>query len=183
MERVDIHKKYKPNGYYSDCSRFMLASVKFPDELISWENLLHVGFVGCFLIDETEGQERFIKNSILTIYNPSISFYNENWVNLLELLKTRPNFVKYIDYNNLIFGTWHSIDPKFGKNLRFFYRKGFFSEFPASYLPHIKNSKEALICKKDKEYQKIMENKLGLSEGEMDNMELASIPEDYTFKM
>jgi hypothetical protein len=181
--RVDLHKLLKPEGKYSSCTKFMLYSAKLPASIISYDTLKRLGFIDVFLYDETEGNQSYYKDCILLVFNPSVSFWEGDYGKLKDLMKSRPNFLKEIEYGYCVGGFWLKIGEEFGKNLRWYYKKGLYSQFPKRYIDSL-NDTEKRICSMDENYRVGLEKKLGVDEGGLEGIELASIPErkDYTFK-
>ena len=177
-ERIDIG--YLRKDGWSLASRFLMPSILLSPKVTDFNSLKRMGFVNIFLYDYTEGQQQYYKNSILLIFQPSYSFYNESWEEFYETMASYKNFVKFIDYKGMRYGFWYSISPTFGNNLRWLFKKGFYSEFPKNYLPYL-NETERKISLRDSHYQRGMEMKLGLEEGDLDGVELASLAdkEDY----
>lgn len=183
--RIDLFKKRKSNRY-SKATVYLLPSLLLPSTLIDYEEHLHqMGFENVYLLDKTDGKTLFHKSALLLIFNPSYSFFNEKWQFTEQLFKKRSNFIELIDYKegSLVFGIWMRTHPSFGNNLRWYFRKGFYSQFPRNYIEKIKEDSAKRICLKDPNYQRGMELKLGLSEGELDGIELDSLveKEEYTF--
>lgn len=181
---MNLHNKYKPNGKFSLASRFLLPSLKLHTRL-NWHTLEIMGFVGIFLYDETEGKTKYYKNSLLIIFQPSVSFKEEHWKMFENVIKNNyPSLLEYIQYDEFVYGFWMKIGEEFGKNLRYYFKLGRYSEFPANYANKYLNEYEKNVCKKDENLQKTIEEKLGLTEGQLNNCELESIEEktNYIFK-
>lgn len=179
IKRNDIHYLNK-NGYNS-CTGFLLPSILLNPKLTDWLSLKKFGFINCYLYDETSTKQKFYTNSLLIILNPSISFYKNDWGLFEQVLKNYPNFITTVDYDNFIIGVWFRIHPDF-KDVKTLFKRGQFSKFPEKLIAYLPD-KQKKICLKDKIYQKALENKLGLIEGHLDDMELCSKPEpdSYTF--
>lgn len=182
-ERVDLFEYYKKNGKFSSTTRFMLSSLNLPANVFGYALLHRMGMVNIFLYDKTQGFAEYYENSLLLIFNPSVSFYENNWQQFSKLVKSYPNFICENYYDYCIYGYWIRIDKNFGNELRYLLKQGKFSSFPKNYLQHLPEN-EQKICRKDLKYQRYLEDKLGLEEGELDDKELASIPdrEEYTFQ-
>lgn len=182
-ERVDLFQYYKVDGKHTIASKFLLPSLMLDPALTNWETLNKMGYLSIFLYDKTEGFTEYYPNSLLMIYNPSISFYEENWDNFSTLMKTYKNFICENYYDKYVYGFWFKINPNFGNNLRLLFKQGKYSEFSKNYLVYLAELQQK-ICKKDKNYQKALEIKLGLEEGDLNNCELESIAdrESYIFK-
>lgn len=178
--RIDIHNKYKK---WSPASRFLLPSILLSPKLTNFETLVKMGFVTIILYDETKEKTKFHKDSIGLLFNPSYSFWENNWTEFVKTMQSYENLIEIVDYGNLIFLLWFKINPLFSQNLRYNFKQGKFSSFPKNYLQYLPEN-EQKICRKDLKYQKYLENKLGLEEGELNGKELASIPdrEEYTFQ-
>lgn len=182
-QRKDIHYLHK-NGY-SSCTFFLMPSILLSPNLTNWQTLHKLGFVNCYLYNETGIGEVYYPNSLLIILNPSYSFYQNDWLLFDETLRSYKNFITIIDFKKLIFGAWFKIDEvKFGKNLRYLYKKGHFSAFPLKYIQYL-NEKEKKICSMNIEYRNQFAESLGYEGSDFEGIELASKPEpeNYTFKM
>lgn len=181
---MNLHQKYKPNGKFSLTSRFLLPSLKL-DTRFDWNTLEVMGLVNVFLYDETEGKNKYYKNSLLLIFQPSVSFKTEHWDMFEKVIKTSyPTLVEYIVYEEYVYGFWMKIGEEFGENLRYSFKLGKYSQFSKNYVNNYLDKNCQKICNKDKEYQKKLEESLLLYEGMLDNCELASIEDkkNYIFK-
>lgn len=183
-KKGNLHEVLKKNGEYNSCTRMLLPSIMLPIPQFSLEGMKILGFINCYLIDKTEGMKNFHKDGILLLFCPSVSFFEERWEFFIQLVKGRSNFIELIEYNDYLFGIWMGVDKKYLPNLRWYYRKGFYSEFPKNLIPFLPE-KEAKIVKRDELYQRSIEISLGLEEGELNNVELKSIPEpeEYTINL
>tara|TARA_R110000868_G_scaffold179968_3_gene420449 strand:+ start:7189 stop:7737 length:549 start_codon:yes stop_codon:yes gene_type:complete len=182
MERVDLHSKYEK---YNSATRFLLASLKLHPKIIDYSTLKELGFISLFLYDKTGVDVEYFPNSLLMIFNPSVSFFEEKWDDFTGVVKEYPNFIKIIDYSGLIFGVWMKVkDENFGKNLRYNFKLGKYSEFPIPYIAYL-NEFEKKICMLDEKYRKTLEIKLGLDEDQLIDCELFDVPlkESYIFKL
>ena len=181
QSRIDIHSKYKK---YNSATDFLLPSLKLNPIMMDYEKKLKkLGFINLFLYDETEGKKEFYPDSLLLIFNPSVSFKEEHWNNFLEVMKAYP-VIEYIDYGYYIYGFWIKIHEDFKKNLRYYFKLGKFSQFPSKLHPFMREDVKK-ICKLDDGYRKNLEKKLGYNEGDFIGTELYDIPDksSYTFKL
>lgn len=183
QERVDLFEYYKKSGKFSYTSRFLLPSIDLNEKISDYELLRRMGMINIFLYDKTEGFAEYHPNSLLLIFNPSVSFYEEHWEDFSNLIKSYPNFICENYYDYCIYGYWMRIHNKFGDRLRYLVKLGKFSLFPKNYVTFL-HENEQKICNRDYNFQKRLEIRLGLKEGSLDDKELASIPdkEEYTFK-
>lgn len=182
-ERVDLFQYYRKNGKNCLSSLFLLPSLMLNPNITDYQSLQRMGFLMIALYDETEGFARYYKNSLMIVYNPSVSFKAEYWDKFSEIMKNYSNFICENYYDDYVYGYWFKINPAFGENLRLLFKQGKYSEFPKNYLQLLPDTQQR-ICKKDKNYQKGLELKLGLEDGELEGCELESIAdkESYTFK-
>lgn len=181
-ERIDLFEYYKKDGKHSLASLFLLPSLALNPKLTNWENLKKCGYLSIFLYDNTIGFAEYYPNSLLIIFNPSKSFKEEYWEEFSNVMKGYSNFICENYYDEHVYGYWMKINPYFGHDLRFYFKQGKYSMFPQKYIGHLAEN-EQKICRKDLKYQRYLENKLGLEEGELDDQELGSKPEkeEYTF--
>jgi hypothetical protein len=183
MEREDLHKIYNPEGKFNSASKFLLPSLKLHTRL-DWQNLKLMGFVGVFIYDYTENKVKYYKNSLLLIFNPSKTFKETHWNNFSKVIKSYPNLLEYIEYSTYVYGFWMKIggvSEDFGVNLRYLFKQGKFSEFPTVYVEKYLEGAEQKVCKKDENYQYGLEKNLLLEHGDLNGMELESIPDRETY--
>lgn len=178
-ERVSLHEYYPK---YSSCTYYLLPAIQLTHSLTQADTLKKLGFIGCFLIDKTEGNKEVYENGVLLIFNPSISFLENNWDKFFYAMSTYKNLVNVIRYDEYVYGFWFTIAPELG-NVKTLFKRGQFSKFPQKLIVDLQNEKRKKICLKDKNYQKDLEIKLGLDEGQLDDEELDEIPskDSYTF--
>ena len=175
-QRVDLHKILRPNGKYNSCTSFLLPSIGLKVPEFSLNGLQVLGFVNTYLHNYTKGYENYKKDCLLLLFNPSISFFEEKWQFFEELIKRKENFKEIIEFDYCIFGIWLGIENKHLPNLRWYYKKGFYSHFPKS-MHSILLDEYGKIVKVDEVYRRSVEKKLGLEEDSLIGVELASIPE------
>lgn len=177
-ERVSLHEYYPK---YSSCTYYLLPAIQLTHNLTQAETLKKLGFIGCFLIDKTEGNKEVEENGLLLIFNPSVSFLKYNWDKFFYAMSTYKNLINIIRYDEYVYGFWFRIHPDF-KDVKILFKRGQFSKFPKKLLEHL-TEKRVKICLKDKNYQKALEIKLGLDEGQLDDEELDEkpTPHSYTF--
>ena len=177
-ERVSLHEYYPK---YSSCTYYLLPAIQLTHSLTQADTLKKLGFIGCFLIDKTEGNREVYENGVLLIFNPSISFLENNWDKFIYAMSTYKNLSDIIRYDEYVYGFWFAIIPEFG-NVKTLFKKGQFSKFPQKLIVYL-HDKRKKICLKDKDYQKALEIRLGLNEGQLDDAELDEIPspDSYTF--
>lgn len=175
-ERINLHALKKEKGYNS-VSRFLLPSIMLNPSLTDFNALHYMGYLDAYLYDMTKGKRQYFPNSLLLCFNPSISFFNNGWEDFEKTMKDYPNFIEIIEYNDYIYGLWFKInEERFGKNLRYFYKRGFFSAFPKQYITFL-NDTEKKICTRDKTYQYGLEKRCGLEKGDLEGVELGTLPE------
>jgi len=182
-ERVDLFQYYRADGKFSSASLFLLPSVDLSPKITDFQSLKKIGFLNIYLYDETEGFIGHYPDSLLLIFNPSVSINEDYWESFETILKSYNNFICVNYYDYCIYGVWMKISDKFNKNLRFLFEIGKFSKFGNNYISFLGNF-EQNICKQDEEYRLKLEKRLGLKEGYLIGRELASIPDkpSYTFK-
>lgn len=180
-ERIDLFEYYRADGKYSSATLFLLPSVKLSTRLTDFQALKKVGFVGCFLYDESEEFELFYKNSLLLVFCPSVSFHNEYWEEFVNVMKNYPNFITLNDYGYLCYGIWMKM---YFPEVKTLFKLGKFSKFPKDFIKLL-DDREQKICKMDANYRYGLEKRLGLDEEDLVEAELESIPakESYTFKI
>lgn len=177
-ERVSLHEYYPK---YSSCTYLLLPAIQLTSSITTVEVLKKLGFIGCFLIDKTEGNKEVEDNGLLLVFNPSVSFLESDWELFLAVMASCKNLINVLKYDEYVWGFWFRIHPDF-KDVKTLFKRGQFSKFPEKLIAYLPD-KQKKICLKDKIYQKALENKLGLIEGHLDDMELCSKPEpdSYTF--
>lgn len=182
-ERIDVFDYYPPKRG-SLATLFLLGSVKLSPSLTSFTMLERMGFVNLFLYDETEGNIEYYEDGILLIFNPSVSFYTENWNIFVQTMEEYKNFISVVKYDYCLYGFWFKIHNEFSQgNLKYLFKKGEYSKFPKNYTEYLIGDCKKIV-KQEEEYRFKLEKKLGLEEGELIGKELASIAskESYTFK-
>lgn len=182
-ERVDLFEYYKKDGKHSLASLYLLPSLMLNPKITDWDNLKRFGYLNLFLYDKTEGFAKYYPNSLLIIMNPSKSFRYEHWEDFSNIMKSYNNFICENYYDDYVYGYWMKINAIFGQDLRILFKQGKYSEFPKNYLTFLSENQKK-VCNKDKTYQKNLEIRLGLKDGELDNCELDSKDsvENYTFR-
>lgn len=177
-ERVSLHEYYPK---YSSCTYFLLPAIQLTSSITTVEVLKKLGFIGCFLIDKTEGNKEVEENGLLLVFNPSISFLESDWELFLTVMANCKNLINVLKYDEYVYGFWFKIHADF-KDVKTLFKRGQFSLFPEKLIVYLPD-KQKKICLKDKNFQKILEKDLGLVEGHLDDMELCSIPDpgSYTF--
>lgn len=170
-ERVDLFQYYRKNGKHSLASLYLLPSLMLDPKLTNWETLNKMGYLSLFLYDKTEGFAEYYPNSLLMVYNPSVSFYENHWEDFSKLMKTYNNFICENYYDKYVYAFWFKINPVFGQDLRLLFKQGKYSQFPKNYIAYLSELQQK-ICKKDIKYREYLENKLGLLEDTLENCEL-----------
>lgn len=182
-ERIDIFDYYPPKRS-SLATLFLLGSIKLSPLLTNFTTLEHMGFVNLFLYDETEGNIEYYEDGILLVFNPSVSFFVQNWSNFELAMKEYKNFITVVKYDYCLYGVWFKIHKEFSQgNLRYLFKKGEYSKFPKNYATYLIGDCEKIV-KQEEDYRIKLEKRLGLEDGELIGKELASVPEkeSYTFK-
>lgn len=172
-ERFDIH--HLKAKEYSSCTKFFLPSLLIDSKITSFQTLFKLGFINCYLNDNTKGYKNYEKDGVLLLFNPSVSFKENSWDLLDDVITKKSNYICSLSYNYCIEAYWMRISDKFLPNMRYYYKKGFYSQMSKNLIPYL-NDTERRIIQKEPNFQKGKELEMGLAEGEMDNLELASIP-------
>lgn len=180
MNRKDLSILRKDG--WSSASRFLLPSILLSPRLTNFDVLKKMGFINLFLYDETEGKQKFYKDSVGLLFNPSYSFFENDWNEFIEMMQSYKNLIEIVDYGDLVFLLWFRISHPFLPNLRYNFKLGKFSQFPKNYLAYL-NDTERRVCLMDDNYRIGLEKSLGLEEGDLEGVELASVPdkESYVF--
>lgn len=141
-----------------------------------------MGFINLFLDDYSSGKRHYNRNAGLMLFNPSISFVEDGkFEEVITYFKQRPNFIECVDYGYYIYGVWLIFKYEGLRNL---YKKGLFSKFPKAYYIYL-DKFELDVCTKNKNWQSTLEKRLGLEDGDLEEVELASKPdiEDFVFDL
>lgn len=158
------------------CTHFLLPSINLPNNIYSWERLVYMGFINCYITDSNSNN--VFPNCILLVFQPSMEIYeNGQWSKLVEAFKYRENLVEIVEYPYRITGFWFKIEERFGQNLIIVFKKGKYSKFPDSYKKYL-SGKYIQIVNKAKNYQEYLEKELNLKQGTLDDIELESIPQE-----